>query len=222
MFPPLPKGNIYIALTGGVESTLVFWLLLSLYDNPIKPCTYTWGDRRKWEIHNATRIARLLGGADPIIAGHSDKFTTYNAPTVEQYFNRENKVFDKVRQDPSFVAGFTGKNTTTLDPEIITPEAQQYYLNRFSIHRPFLMLDKAHTIDLYYKLNVEHLLSHTHSCITRGNGHCGSCHACYERTEAFDRLGRKDPAIYMQDYDSLVNKVRRFYDKSRRRNTYLF
>ena len=150
-----------------------------------------------------------------------EKFKPSDSTTVERYFNRENKLFDRVRTYPNFVAGFTGKNTTTLDPEIITPEEQVHYLKHMNIHRPFLLMDKSHTIDLYYKLHIEDLLQHTHSCIQSGDAPCGSCHACYERIEAFDRLGRKDPAIYEQDYESLVQKVRRFYARTRTGTTRL-
>lgn len=223
-FPELPNGNIYCALTGGVESTLLLFLLQTQYHNHnIIPCTFTWSDRRQWEFHNAKRIARALNALEPIVAGHRDRFDNSNVslPTAERYFNRENKLFDQVRKDPKFVAGFTGKNTTTLDPEIITPEAQDHFLFWFGVHRPFLKLNKAETIDIFYQLNIEHLLTLTHSCITNGESHCGSCHACYERIEAFDRLGKKDPAIYQHDYDSLVDKVRSFYARARKGTSHL-
>ena len=120
-------------------------------------------------------------------------------------------MFKNVRSDPLFVAGFTGKNTTTLDPEIITPEEQDKYLLWYGVHRPFLKMDKHHTIDMFYKLGADSLLAYTQSCQRSGRGHCGECYACWERIYAFDQLGKKDPAIYKQDYDLLVKQVKRFF-----------
>jgi hypothetical protein len=159
-------------------------------------------------------------GISHVEAGYMEKFVSYdNPPTSLSYFNRENGVFEQVRKDPHFVAGFTGKNTTTLDPEVITKEEQTKYLEWFNVHRPFLMMDKHHTLDLFYKLGVEHLLEHTYSCQRGGEHHCGECHACWERIDAFDRLGKRDPAIYNKDYDSLVVEVRNLFAKRWPRRT---
>jgi 7-cyano-7-deazaguanine synthase in queuosine biosynthesis len=221
-FPELPDGNIYAAVTGGVESTLLLFLLLSVYGHErVIACTYEFGDRRQWEWPKAHHVVKVLNCKQHVTAGFMKTFKPSDPTSAEIYFNRENKLFDHVRTDPKFVAGFTGKNTTTLDPEVITPTEQVHYLKYFNVHRPFLLMDKSHTIDLYYKLHVESLLADTHSCIQSGTTPCGSCHACYERIEAFDRLGRIDPAIYGQDYDSLVQKVRRYYARTRTGTTHL-
>jgi 7-cyano-7-deazaguanine synthase in queuosine biosynthesis len=218
-FPPL-KGNIYIALTGGVESTILAHILTKFYNvKNVIACTYKFGDRRLWEFHKAANIASLIG-IRHVEAGYMEKFVGYDTPpTSQSYFNRENAVFDYVRADLDFAAGFTGKNTTTLDPEAITKEEQAKYLEWFEVHRPFLLMDKHHTLDLFYKFNVEYLLEHTHSCQSRGNLHCGDCHACWERIDGFDRLGRRDPAIYNKDYDSLVLEVRKFFKERWPRKT---
>lgn len=220
MFPVLPEGTIYIALTGGVESTILLYLMLEKYPaDRLVACTYRYGDRRLWEYGNAAKIANMFGVKHVEAGYHANSHHMTVPLEPRDYFNRENGVFDKVKkEDPTFVAGFTGKNTTTLDPENITPEEQIKYLEWFNVHRPFLMMDKHHTVDLYYKMGAEALLQHTHSCQTSGDEHCGDCHACWERIDAFDRLGRKDPAIYKQDYDLLVKQVRSFFHKRWPRN----
>jgi len=145
------------------------------------------------------------------------------------YFNKENKVFEFVRkQDSNFIVGFTGKNTTRLDPEKITPEEQEKYLVWYDVHRPLLFFDKHHVVDLYYQLGVEDLLLFAHTCyvaieqkdykgkrkISTKDMHCGICDACVERLEAFDRNGIKDPAIYNGDYEVLIKNARRIYDRA--------
>lgn len=210
MFPVLPPGNIYVALSGGVESTILLYLLQEKYSRDrLIGCTVKYGDRRFWEFNNAKKIANIFR-IKHVQAGFVAKsaILARQFSSTQEYFNRENLVFYNVRQDPLFVAGFTGKNTTTLDPEIITPDEQSKYLTWYGVHRPFLEMDKYKTTELYYKLNVDHLLGQTHSCQVYGNVHCGRCHGCSERIDAFDRLGKKDPAIYKEDYDTLVKVVR--------------
>ena len=214
LFPELPPGNIYIALTGGVESTILLYLMLEKYSaNRIIACTFRFGDRRRWEFGNAKKMADKFG-IRHVEAGYLENSAPLikELPTSREYFNRENLVFNNIKQqDSTFVAGFTGKNTTTLDPENITPEEQSKYLIWYSVHRPFLKMDKHHTIDLFYKLGAENLLGLTQSCQRFGDRHCGDCHACWERIYAFEQLGKKDPAIYQQDYDLLAKKVKSYF-----------
>ena len=207
MFPDLPEGNIYIALSGGIESTVLLYIMQEIYPpDQLIACTFRFGDRRQWEVPNSANLAALFG-IKHVEAGYMEKFARYKPPTPLAYFNRENGLFDIPRTDPKFVAGFTGKNTTTLDPEIITPEEQQKYLIWYNVHRPFLTMNKTHTVDLFYKLNIEDLLQHTYSCQRGGSLHCGDCHACWERIDAFNQLGRKDPAIYEGSYSQIAARV---------------
>ena len=74
-------------------------------------------------------------------------------------------------------------------------------------------MDKHNTTDLYYKLGVGNLLRFTQSCQRFGDHHCGECYACWERIYAFELLGKKDPAIYKQDYDLLAKQVKLYFLK---------
>ena len=238
LFPPMPPGNLYVAFTGGVESTLVLYLMLERYPNHnIIPCTWKFGDRRLNEYAHAQSMCAHLGVLDKhILAGYSKSSAKIVDHPTEPipYFNKENLVFHLIRkQDPNFVVGFTGKNTTLLDPEKITLEEQEKYLVWYDVHRPFLFLDKHHVVDLYYQLGVEDLLLFAHTCyvaieqknykgekiISTKDAHCGICDACVERLEAFDRNGIKDPAIYDGDYEFLINRARRIYDRAGKRTT---
>jgi len=216
MFPELPLGNIYVALTGGVESTLVYYLALKFYGaDRVIPTTWRYGDRRQWEFVNAKRIATMYGQGDVHVeAGYLESFSKriIDTSSAGKYFNRENNVFRKIRErDPLFIAGFTGKNTTTLDPECITPEEQQHYLVYLNIHRPLLPMNKVHTVDMFYKLGIVDLLEQTYSCQHGGVAHCGNCHACWERVDAFNKLGRKDVVLYKGDYDMISHQVAEFF-----------
>lgn len=225
-FPPLPPGNIYIGVTGGVESSIVLHLLVERYPNHnIIPCTWKFGDRRYNEYYHAEIICAQVGLASKHVqAGylkHSAE-AVREPDLIDDRFNKENKLFMNFENDPNFVAGFTGKNTTELDPEKIRPEEQEKYLVWYKVHRPLLTYNKHHAVDLYYKVGAEDLLEFTNSCSFARARHCGRCDGCFERIEAFDRLGIRDPAIYDEDFNVLVHRVRRHYhDRARAAATHL-
>lgn len=173
------------------------------------PLTYRFPTRRKWEPHNSSRVCQALGVLDNHLILTATHDHTPNTNSAREYYNRENTLFAAVRRDDvHYAAGFTGKNTTTIDPEVILPHEQTKYLVWYGIHRPFLMYDKHHTVDLFFQLGWEKLLKLTHSCQRHGSIHCGQCHACWERVDAFDKLGRRDVAIYSDDYEAIVKTVR--------------
>jgi 7-cyano-7-deazaguanine synthase len=59
---------------------------------------------------------------------------------------------------------------------------------------PLAKLDKAGILRLALRLHVP--LEATWSCYERGDQHCGHCHACLTRLEAFRKLRRRDPVAY--------------------------
>ena len=60
-----------------------------------------------------------------------------------------------------------------------------------NLFNPFRYAFKHHILEAYSKLNIEHLISKTHSCTEQEIGECGICFACYERAWAFKKLGLK-------------------------------
>jgi 7-cyano-7-deazaguanine synthase in queuosine biosynthesis len=60
---------------------------------------------------------------------------------------------------------------------------------------PFFDLTKEHTLELYYKLQIEELLKYSHSCCVWDKGRCGKCYNCIERVWAFKKLDQIDPGI---------------------------
>jgi hypothetical protein len=58
---------------------------------------------------------------------------------------------------------------------------------------PFNHVNKTHTVDAFYKLGIEDLLTLTHSCTQSPTGRCNKCWHCNERAWAFGELGIADP-----------------------------
>jgi len=70
---------------------------------------------------------------------------------------------------------------------------------RFQIHAPLLTMTKDQIIARGMKLGVDYGL--THSCYdpTPAGGSCGRCDSCRLRLAAFEKLGLKDPILYVVD-----------------------
>jgi 7-cyano-7-deazaguanine synthase len=64
----------------------------------------------------------------------------------------------------------------------------------FSIHAPFLTVDKTEIVRIGRKLGAP--LHLTWSCYKGGLLHCGTCGTCTERREAFELAGAPDPTRY--------------------------
>lgn len=71
--------------------------------------------------------------------------------------------------------------------------------------QPLRHLYKYHVVDLYYKLNVEHLIPYTHTCTKQSIGTCDMCTGCEERNWAFEVLGKTDPTPIMPEISDLSN-----------------
>ena len=50
-------------------------------------------------------------------------------------------------------------------------------------------------LDIFFKLNVEHIINYCHSCVIQEEGQCGKCYSCEERAWGFKMLDKQDPAI---------------------------
>ena len=62
---------------------------------------------------------------------------------------------------------------------------------RFKV--PLHQLDKSYIVDLIKQYNQEALFYITHSCSVLELGRCNHCNGCNERSWGFDQLGIKDP-----------------------------
>lgn len=64
----------------------------------------------------------------------------------------------------------------------------------FELEAPFIHIDKTAIVKVGTELGVPYEL--TWSCYKGGEIHCGTCGTCYERQEAFELAGVKDPTTY--------------------------
>jgi 7-cyano-7-deazaguanine synthase len=65
---------------------------------------------------------------------------------------------------------------------------------KIKLESPFVKMSKSEIVALGSLINVPY--EHTWSCYKGGQKHCGKCGTCYERIEAFQKAGVKDPTVY--------------------------
>lgn len=70
-----------------------------------------------------------------------------------------------------------------------------YKINGANYCSPFLFLHKPQMLDIFFKLNVEHIIPYCHSCVLQEVGKCGICYSCEERHWGFEMLGKQDPIL---------------------------
>lgn len=177
-----------VMLSGGADSAILFYILVKHFPNKtIVPITVPRPDGAdRYSPAIVDYVNRVCGTsiAQPLILGngggyHADQ--TVNGLKVAFKNNLIDHVFFGSQQPPT-------KDMVELPG--IYPIRKETTDVRVS--SPFFDLFKTHTIDLYFKLNQEELLSITHSCTEQTVGRCRQCFNCKEREWALSVLGRVD------------------------------
>jgi len=184
----IPEGckKIHVLFSGGVDSTLLLYLLLlekqKHNDLEIK-CHGLQMHKNSIKANRCKSILNVL----------EQKFNT------KIYFNTFNKKFiirDFVKLLLSVEEGcvFSGCNKVLdfIQPvnyiEGDTPPVRGNPFNEFHI-RPFIDMDKAQIISYYIHYDILELLNLTHSCGFSMEIPCGNCYFCLERIWGFQQCG---------------------------------
>lgn len=167
-----PKKNIGIAMTGGIDS----WVLYNLLPSNVKIFSIVRADG----FDSVERIKHLTGRDDII---------TIDEPTTVHH-RRVREGLVQILEQYDIDELYTGVNH--IPPLAHFPEFEEGKPNRpwtvpdGRLVCPFLHLHKYHIIDLANQYNIN--LSRTQSCLTLHDGHCGTCWQCRERKWGFDQI----------------------------------
>lgn len=189
---------VSVACSGGIESSILLYLLLQIYGaSNVHVCTGVMQGRRSWESTNAVRIAQAFGATN--IHAVSDNFTVMNP-------EEQIRMLAKIRQDYSTGNHYIGEALSWYSANHTTAEVEQRSRTNRGIFVPFIKagLTKRHTIDLYYQLGIEEYLPQTYSCTAFDTEHCGTCYCCNERVRGFNELGLIDSVTYGQSWETMV------------------
>jgi len=181
---PIKYNKIGIAMSGGMDSTLLAYYLLKEIDHK-KVVVYTVDLGNSYEYVN-----RILDELNVIC-----EVRLINNPKNPN--GVLSPIFTKALDEVDYF--YTG---TTMNPEWADkiPEGQKPY--RYiktewkNMHMPFGTSLKTNIVDLYYQEQLFDLLKLTHTCTEKIDSHCGLCFACRERWWAFNKLGLQDCVEY--------------------------
>ena len=178
--------NIAIQFSGGIESTLLLYLIVTeLKKNRLNKnyCAYIF-NRYNNPIQKAENLLRNI---EKIV---NDKiiYEKVNLPTMTN-LKLEGLVTRHYMAKKGHDMIVTGIQQPPSDP-LIRPNYNidlKEYIG--VLYAPLWNLQKHHTIEIYYKLNIEFLLPYTHSCGSNQEEPCMKCFNCIERIWGYEKLG---------------------------------
>lgn len=198
---PIVDGPVGISCSGGADSSLLLFLLMSNVTAPLHIFTLANNvNFRSSAVVSATVIEKCIQLTGNINITHHTSYTTEQ--TIDQLFtypdkfHAENKVnwlyTGITASPPKHVSDtFAGPENNT-EQQFRDPSIQQ---NIFNFHhiRPFYNIDKRKIREMYDQLGLlETLFPFTRSCEhvsgTEYYDHCGKCWWCKEREWGFGRL----------------------------------
>jgi 7-cyano-7-deazaguanine synthase in queuosine biosynthesis len=189
-------GNVGISMSGGVDSSILFYILMKYAKGPITIFSCGNGRTNNQEIEGALRVVNYVLKKIPRydISFHSH---------WEQHKQTTNALNENLIRKLEVSVIYTGFTTPPPENAILNYDTEACYGGRREpgvkyetyhrdgkIYMPFANIDKKGIAKLYKELQVEDLYAVTRSCesLTLIGGHCGQCWWCKERIWAFGKL----------------------------------
>jgi 7-cyano-7-deazaguanine synthase in queuosine biosynthesis len=182
---PLMHRRIGVLVSGGLDSALLFYLLMSMTNERYKivPFTIRRNDGSSSHAQPVIDYVTMSLGLEPI--------TTTYLDITEQ--DTEKQVAAGMREISKFNVNkiFIGLIDTMPEHTLHVP-VHPKPKDSYGYAYPLKDLTKAHIVDLVIKLGQQGLFNITHSCVYPEN-RCRICNRCVEREWAFSELGLVDP-----------------------------
>lgn len=186
------SSRIGIFVSGGLDSTVLFYALLLEREKDKRDIDFTALTVSKVaaDIYSKPIIAKLSEKFGPIkhITGLDNEGAIPGTitPAIQRQLHAHQ--FDYI---------YTGINSNPPSDKFYSqwgvfpnrPTASPHS----SLILPFLSLYKSHIIELAYLLDIQDLISLTHSCTEKTVGRCQVCFACDERKWGFQENNKTDP-----------------------------
>lgn len=168
-----------VYFSGGVESTLLYYLLMKQYQGPIQPIAILQPNVSKSRLLKISEWICTSTGKESLPI-----YDIFPNPRVEGnlLFTRwahhllSTKIIDVL---------FVGGNPYSTEVE---DAPQRQYLRGTKIYQPFDKLYKDEILTIYKSENIMPLLDFTHSCSIDPNNSCNYCFNCRERFWAFQKM----------------------------------
>lgn len=187
----LPAASkIGVLVSGGVDSALLYYLLLYIKQQTNSPVEITpiVIHRKEGSKYFARPIVERINQLFDISKKPKQLGNTM-LPEPEQVASAVRHAFSLLQLETVYVGVISNRDEHLIgfDPIPI--------VEHHSVQIPFRDLEKSHVIDIYYQLGLEHLLPFTHSCDQQETVACGLCNGCRERIWGFNQIGKQDPIM---------------------------
>lgn len=177
--------NINILVSGGVDSTLLTYLVLQQYDKPVI-CHFINNNEDAFK-----QIVEPLGNY--FKAKFGERYTVRMLKQQQMFIREAVELILSVY--PGVVLTGCNKVVTHFTPTVYirgdTPPVRGPALNEFHL-RPFIDMDKVEIVKIYLEENILDLLKLTRSCGLPGVDRCNGCYFCMERAWAVSVLNIVD------------------------------
>jgi 7-cyano-7-deazaguanine synthase in queuosine biosynthesis len=190
----LHHGPIGVSLSGGVDSSLLLYILMSHVKDHIHIFTCSSKEKLYTSSSASVNIIRKcieLTGKNNIThhTHYVDKQTKDNLFYPGQFRN-VTILYTAITSNPPI--NVTEKFSNTLTELDRNPDIKKHFYNDdLSFYSPFVNINKEEIYNMYKELNLlDTLFPLTRSCesLELVNGHCGKCWWCEERMWAFKKL----------------------------------
>ena len=196
--------NVGIFVAGGLDSAILLCLIIEELnrtnrDTPI----HVWTCDKPPDPKNAARIIKIVCEEYNRELIYHDNFPVSDEAKANGVFDFQS-TRDAYNQFDSIELYMAANNSweKTQWAELIThnnPILNWSYPEEPHVTYPFLNMLKSQMIDLYYKLNKEHLMQYTYSCSQKEHPRCNKCYSCIEAATGFSELGKTRPEFLEHD-----------------------
>jgi 7-cyano-7-deazaguanine synthase in queuosine biosynthesis len=194
VFIPMGSKKIAVLVSGGADSAILLYILAiesAKYNIDLNIFTIPRADGAlEYSRGLVKRISEIVGYElkQPITVGDSSLHHSQQTRSGHR---------DILKNYPDIDYIYYGSQQVSSDllniSDVHYPFRPDRMFNFGKAICPFHDLTKEHTLELYYKLEVEDLLKYSHSCCVWEKGRCGKCYNCIEREWAFKKLNKVDP-----------------------------
>ena len=193
----IADGPIGISLSGGADSSLLLYILMSNHTGPIHAFTCASEKKLKASARVSQQVVQRaieLTGNDKVVhhtwyvkeQTNEDLKSTVNSYMTLGLFN--SRYVAVTANPPADIAdGFTAINT---QQQVRDPLVRRLTKSG-NVYKPFTNTNKKRIGEMYTELEItDSLFPVTRSCesLDRDQGHCGRCWWCQERMWGFGRL----------------------------------
>lgn len=201
----IPKvDNVGIFVAGGLDSAILLCLIIEELNRTNRNTPiHIWTCDKPPDPKNAARIVKIIGEEYNRELIYHDNFSVSDEAKANGVFDFQS-TRDAYSQFDSIELYMAANNSweKTQWADLIThnnPTLSWSYPEEPHVTYPFLNMLKAQMIDIFYKLNKEHLMQYTYSCSKKEHPRCNRCYSCIEAATGFSELGKIRPDFKEHD-----------------------